>query len=74
MLKKPSILEIPSSTSSLCGGELACSGNTCASGFICNSVDSSGSGGCPASFAVGGIIAGTVAGAAAGAAVGILIT
>lgn len=70
MLGKPKIFETPNAASSLYGGELACSGNTCSSGFSCSSVDSSDDGGCKAGFAAAGIVAGT----AAGVGVGILIT
>ena len=70
MLNKPRIFETPNAVSSLNGGEMDCSGNTCASGFSCSSVDSSGGDGCKVGFAVGGIIFGT----AAGAGIGIAIT
>ncbi|GKX32166.1 hypothetical protein SH1V18_46460 [Vallitalea longa] len=71
MLKKPNILEIPDASASLLGGGLACSGNTCASGYSCSEVDSSDDDdGCQTGFAVGGIVGGV----AAGVGVGILIT
>ncbi|PXV93712.1 hypothetical protein C8E03_102487 [Lachnotalea glycerini] len=70
MLKKPGILEMPDAATTLHGGELACSGNTCSSGYSCSSVDSSGGGdGCQVGFAAGGIVVGVAAGAAVGVAI-----
>ena len=69
MLGKPRVFVTPDSVSSLKGGEMACSGNTCSKGYSCSSVDSSGDG-CHGGFAVGGIVVGTLAGAG----VGVIIT
>ena len=63
MLKKPQIFEMPDAVSSLKDGEMACSGNTCASGYSCSSVDSSGGGGCSYGLGVGAIAAGVGVGA-----------
>jgi len=70
MLKKPRILDIPETTSSLNGGDLACSGNTCSSGYSCSSVDSSGGDGCSYTLGVGAIAAGV----GVGLTVGITVT
>ncbi|PXV93714.1 hypothetical protein C8E03_102489 [Lachnotalea glycerini] len=70
MLKRPAILDVPDVSTSLHGGELACSGNTCASGFSCNSVDSSGGGdGCSYTLGVGAVAAGVGVGVTVGIAV-----
>lgn len=67
MLNKPKIFEPPESVSSLKGGEMACSGNTCSKGYTCSSVDSSG-GGCSYALGVGAIAAGVGVGATVGVA------
>ncbi|GKX32165.1 hypothetical protein SH1V18_46450 [Vallitalea longa] len=69
MLKRPKILDIPDAISSLFGGYLACSGNTCASGYSCSEVDSSDDdddGGCSYTLGVGSIAAGIGAGVTVG--------
>lgn len=68
MLNKPRIFEAPDSVSSLNSGELACSGNTCSSGYSCSSVDSSDGGGCSYTLGVGSIAAGVGVGVTVGVA------